>query len=87
MGSRLGVLPVEVVGYVISSLVAEQCDLHWILVATTTDPRLAARIPTALRHECNVVFGYLGNPEGMAGEFSVSVTARIKDADNLPTVV
>ena len=37
-------LHVEVVSYVFSRLMTEECDLHLILVATT-DPRLPARIP------------------------------------------
>ena len=54
--------------------------------SATTDPRLPARIPTALRHECNVVVGYLGNSEEISGAFVVCLTARIKDAVSLPTV-
>ena len=49
-------LPVEVVGYLFSRLITEEFDLHWILVATT-DAHLTARIPTALRQECDDVFG------------------------------
>ena len=84
-GSWPGVLPGDVVGYLFSIFVIEVCDLHSILVATI-DPRLPAGIPTTLRHECNVVVGYLGNPESMASDFAVSLTARIKDADSLPTI-
>ena len=64
----------------------EACDLHWILVATG-DPRLPARIPTTMRHECNVVVGYLGTPETMTSDFAASLTARIKDANSVPTVL
>ena len=35
-GSWPGVLPVEVVGYLFSTLVTKECDLHWILVPPLT---------------------------------------------------
>ena len=85
-GSWPSVLLVEVVCYLFSTLVTGECDLYWILIPTS-DPRLPACIPTAVRHERNVVIGYLGNPRSMGGDFAVSLTARIKDADNVPTVL
>ena len=81
-----GTLPVEVVGYLFSRLFTEECDLPWILVATT-NPRLLACIPTALRQECDVVVRYLGPPESMKEDFELSLTARIKRADSVATVM
>ena len=76
----------EVVGFLFSRLVTEECDLHWILVATF-GPCLPARIPTALRQKCNVVVCYLGPPESMQQDFVVTLIAHIKDADSVATLL
>ena len=85
-GSWSSILPVDVVGYVFSRFVIEECDLHWILAATS-DPRLPARIPIALRHQCNIDVGYLGSFKSMLVEFAVNLTTCIKDDDSLPTML
>ena len=77
---------VEVVGYLFSRLRTEECDLHWILVATS-DPHLPAVNATALRQECNVIGGYLGPPETGREGFAVNLTARIEDVDSATTVM
>ena len=79
-------LPVELVGYLFSRHIYEECDLHWISVATV-NPRLPARIPIAPQKECHVIVGYLGPPESMQQDFAVTWTARIKDADSVATVL
>ena len=54
IGRRSGWLP-------FSTVVTKGCDVHGMLDATS-DPSLLARMPTPMRHECNLVVGYLGNP-------------------------
>ena len=44
-------------------------------------------MPTTMRYECNVVLGYLSNRENMKIDCAVSLTAKIKDADSLSSVL
>ena len=64
----------------------EECDWHWILVATL-DPRLPSCIPIALRQDCNVVVGEFGPPDNVQQDFAVTLTARIEDADSVAPVL